>query len=258
MAPILFSTAEIIRFAVVLTRLSGIMLLAPFYANQMFPVPIRVAFTLMSAFVLAPSLPLKHISVDLNLSNMIALLVGEIFIGLLLGFVAMCVMAGLQFAGQIISFQLGFSLINAIDPQSSVESPVFSLLYNYIGLLFFLLMDGHHWFLQAIHDSFNVLSIGGFQIHGPLAEQIVRFSTQVLIIGIKIAGPILAVTVITDVLIGVVGRTAPQINIMIVGMPLKLLVGFGCISFSLYFLPRYLGNLYSSLSQTLFALVHAG
>jgi flagellar biosynthesis protein FliR len=256
MAPILFSTAEIIRFAVVLTRISGIMLLAPFFSNQMFPVSVRVAFTLLSAFVLAPSLSLNQIPIELNVSAVVILLVGEIFIGLILGFAAMCVMAGLQFAGQIISFQMGFSLINAIDPQSSVEAPVFSLLYNYIGLLLFLLIDGHHWFLQAINDSFSGLSIGGFQIPAPLTQQIVGMSANILSIGIRIAGPIIAVTVITDVLIGVVSRTAPQINIIIVGMPLKLLVGFGCISFSLYFLPRYLGGVYSVLSQTLFALVH--
>jgi flagellar biosynthesis protein FliR len=256
MAPILFSTAEIIRFAIVLTRISGIMLLARFFSNQLFAVPIRIAFTLMSAFVLAPSLPLKQISIELNFGNVVALLAGEIVIGLILGFAAMCIMAGLQFAGQIVSFQLGFSVINAIDPQSGVESPVFSLLYNYIGLLFFLLIDGHHWFLQAINDSFSFLSIGGIQIHGPLVEQIVGWSAQVLSIGIRIAGPIIAVTVITDVLMGIISRTAPQINILIVGMPLKLLVGFGCMSFSLYFLPLYWGSVCSILSQTMFALVH--
>jgi flagellar biosynthesis protein FliR len=256
MAPILFSTAEIIRFAIVLTRISGIMLMAPFFGNQMFPVSIRVVFTLMSAFILAPSLPLKQIPVELDLSNVVTLLVGEILVGLILGFAAMCVMAGLQFAGQIISFQLGFAVINAIDPQSNVQSPVFSLLYNYLGLLFFLLINGHHWFLLAINDSFSYLSIGGIQIHGALAGQIVGWSAHILDIGIRIAGPILAVTVITDILMGVISRTAPQINILIVGMPLKLLVGFGCLSFSLYFLPRYLGNEYSILSQTLLALVH--
>jgi flagellar biosynthesis protein FliR len=98
--------------------------------------------------------------------------------------------------------------------------------------------------------------MGGIQIHAPLAEQIVRLSAQILSIGIRISGPIIAVTVITDILMGVISRTAPQINILIVGMPLKLLVGFGCMSFSLYFLPRYLEGVYSALSQTLFALVH--
>jgi flagellar biosynthesis protein FliR len=256
MEPILFSTAEIIRFAIVLTRMAGIMLFAPFFSNQLFPIPIRIAFSLMTAFVLAPSLSLKQVPSELNLGNVAALLFGEILIGLILGFAAMCVFAGLQFAGQIVSFQLGFALINVIDPQSNVESPAFSFLYNYVGLLLFLLINGHHWFLQAINDSFGVLNIGGITIQASLAEQIVRLSGNILDIGLRIAGPIIAVTIIADVLIGVISRTAPQLNIVIVGMPLKILVGFGCLSFSLYFLPRYLGNVFSILSQTLFALVH--
>jgi flagellar biosynthesis protein FliR len=258
MAPILFSTAEIIRFVIVLTRISGIMLLAPFFSNQVFPTHVRVAFAMLAAFVMAPSLPLKQIPAALNLGNILVLMAGELFTGLILGFAAMCVFAGLQFAGQLVSFQLGFSLINLIDPQSNVEMPVFSLLQNYIGLLFFLLIDGHHWFLQAVNESFGILAVGGIQMKAPMVEHLIRLTAQILVIGIRIAGPVMAVTVITDVLIGVMGRTAPQINILIVGMPLKILVGFGCISFSFYFLPQYLADVFSALSKTLYSLVRAG
>jgi flagellar biosynthesis protein FliR len=257
MAPILLSTAEIIRLVIVVTRISGIIILAPFFSNQLFPIQVRIAFTLMTAFVMAPSLSLKQIPAELDLSSVAALFVGELFIGLIIGFAALCVFAGLQFAGQIVSFQMGFSLINVIDPQSNVESPVFSFLYNYLGLLLFLLINGHHWFLQAINESFSYMAIGGIQVQAPLVEHIVRLSAHILVIGVRIAGPVIAVTVISDVLIGVIGRTAPQINILIVGMPLKLLVGFGCLSLSFYFLPRYLGGVFSDLSKMLFSLVHA-
>ena len=99
--------------------------------------------------------------------------------------------------------------------------------------------------------------MGGIQISGPFIEHLVRLSADILVIGVRIAGPILAVTIITDVVIGVLGRAAPQIHLLIVGMPLKLLVGFGCLSFSFYFLPRYLETIYSSLYRTLFSLLHA-
>jgi flagellar biosynthetic protein FliR len=255
MAPILISTAEIVRFAVVLLRISGIMVFAPFFSNQALPAQVRIAFSLVAAFVLAPSLPLKGLPVELGLGNITAVAANEILLGFILGFAALCVFAGLQFAGQIISFQLGFSLINVIDPQSNVEAPVFSFLQNYIGLLLFLLVNGHHWFLTAINESFNVLPVGGIQIQSPLAEYVVRLTAQILVIGLRIAGPVIAVSVITDAIMGIIGRTAPQINIIIVGMPLKLLVGFGCLSFSFYFLPRYLEEIYSALFKTLFLLV---
>lgn len=257
MEPILFPTAEIVRFVIVLTRLAGIMLFAPFFSNRSIPPHIRIIFSVITAFVLAPSLPLSKIPPELGLGNIAGIFVTEVLFGVVLGFAAACIFAGFQTAGQIIAFQLGFALINVMDPDSQVESPVFSFLQNYIGLLFFLLINGHHWFLLAIHESFAVLPVGGIHLRGALVEQIIGFSASILVIGVRIAGPIIAVTIITDVIIGIIGRTAPQINLLMVGMPLKLLVGFGCLSFSFYFLPRYLDSLFLSLSRTLHSLVYA-
>src|SRR5664279_3341651 len=130
MDPILIPTTEIVRFVLVLTRLSGIMILAPFFSSNTVPVHIRVVFSMVTAFILAPSLPLSQVPSDLNLGNMTGVFITEILFGTILGFAALCVFAGLQFAGQVISFQLGFSIINIIDPQTQVESSVFSFLYN--------------------------------------------------------------------------------------------------------------------------------
>jgi|WetSurMetagenome_2_1015567.scaffolds.fasta_scaffold146565_2 flagellar biosynthesis protein FliR len=257
MAPILFSSAEIVRFLIVLLRISGIMLLAPFFSSQTIPAAVRIAFALATSFVLAPSLPLQAVPEDLNLGNIVMVFPSEILFGILLGFAATCVFAGFQFAGQVVSFQLGFSLINVIDPQTQVESSVFSFLQNYLGLLFFLLINGHHWFLLAVNQSFALLPVGGAHFQATLMEYTIRLTGELLVIGLRIAGPVIAVSVITDVVMGVVGRTAPQINILIVGMPLKTLIGFGCLSFSFYFLPRYLEGVYATLHHTLFSIVHA-
>ncbi len=257
MSPINLTTAEIVRFAIVLTRISGIMVFAPFFNNQSLPMQIRVAFTLVASFVLAPSLSLDKLPADLSLGSVVGMFANEILFGIIIGLAAMFVFAGMQFAGQIISFQLGLSLVNTIDPQTNVESSSFSFINNYIGLLFFLLINGHHWFLLAINESFAALPVGGIQLQAPLAEHVMRLSGQMLVIGLRIAGPVIIVTVIADVLIGVIGRTAHYVNIFIVGMPLKLLVGFACMSFSFYFLPRYLGNVYSELYGTIFSLIKA-
>ena len=257
MAPILFSEAEIIRFVVVLTRISGIMFFAPFFSNRSFPIQVRIAFILVTAFILAPSLPLNSLPPELNLGNIAIVFINEIMFGLVIGFAAMLVFAGMQFAGQIMSFQMGFSLINVIDPQTDVQSSVFSFLNNFIGLLFFLLINGHHWFLRAVNDSFTVLPVGGIQIDRPLVDYIVQLSAQMLIIALRIGGPIIIVTIITDILIGVVGRTAHFINILIVGLPLKVLVGFACMSFTFYFLPHYLDGIYSELYESMFSLIRA-
>ena len=246
--------AEILRFIIVLTRLGGIMVSAPFFSGGSIPIPIRILFSCAAAFVLAPSLPLGNLPAALSLGSMVGMLLLEIAFGLVLGFVANCIFAGLQLAGQIISFQMGFSVVNLIDPQTQVNMPVFSFFNNYVGLLLFLLVNGHHWFLMAVHESFAVLPAGGFVLSGVLVEKIIDMTAAIFVIGVKIAGPIIIITIIVDIVIGIIGRTAPQINLLVVGMPLKLLVGFACLSFTFYFMPRYLENLFLSLARTLHAL----
>lgn len=256
MTSISFPIAEILRFAIVLLRVSGIMLLAPFFSSQSIPMQARIAFTLTTTLALTPALPLQSIPTNVDLGAIVPLFFSEMMFGVVLGLVATFVFAGIQFAGQIISFQLGFSVINLVDPQTNVESPVFSFLQNYIALLFFLMMNGHHWFLQAVDESFRTLPVGGIHLSAPVVGSIIQLSAQILIIGLRIAGPIIAVTVIADIVLGVLGRTAPQVHIFIIGMPLKLLVGFACLSFSFYFVPYLLESIYGSLAKTVFSLVH--
>ena len=257
MAPILLSSTEIVRFLIVLLRLSGLMLFAPLFSSQTIPMIVRAAFILVAALILTPSLPLSAVPAGIGLGAITGLVATEILSGVLIGFAASCIFAGFQFAGQIISFQLGFSLIHQIDPQTNVESPVFSFMQNYIGLLFFMLINGHHWFLLAVNQSFSTLPVGGVHIQIPVIEHLMTLSSQIFVIGLRIAGPVLAVATITDIILGIIGRAAPQIHILIVGMPLKLLVGFGCLSFSLYFLPRYLESVFSVLYRALFSLLNA-
>jgi len=94
-------------------------------------------------------------------------------------------------------------------------------------------------------------------MHGSVVAWLLELSAQILVIGLRIAGPVIVVTTIADIVLGILGRAAPQIQIIIVGMPLKILVGFGCLSFSFYFLPRYLQDIYATLYKTLFSLVRA-
>jgi len=180
----------------------------------------------------------------------------EVVFGLVLGLAASFVFAGLQLAGQIISFQAGFSIVNLIDPQSDVETSVFSFFHYYLGILFFLMIDGHHWFFLAVSESFRFMPVRGIALTGPLMEEMVRLSSQIMVAGVQIAAPVIAVTVISDIVLCILSRAAPQIHILIVGLPLKSLAGFSALSISFYFLPDLLGRYFLQLHRDLFAILH--
>jgi flagellar biosynthetic protein FliR len=248
------SMTEVTRFVIVLFRVGGIMAFAPLFSARSVPMQVRAAMTLVATLALCPALPLSSVP-SVDLAAILGLVMTEILFGVVLGLATSFLFAAMQFAGQIISFQLGFSIANLIDPQSEVETSVFSFLQYYIGLLFFLLINGHHWFFTAVGDSFRYLPVGGVRLEGAVVTELIRLSGQMVVFGIQMAGPVLAVTVITDVVLGVIGRAAPQVNILIVGMPFKVLAGFGCMSISFYFLPRLMEIWYTGFYRDLMALL---
>ena len=257
MEPIVFGATELVRFALVLVRVGGIVVFAPFFSSPSIPPQVKAVVALTSTVALLPALPADRIPAQFGLGDVALSIAGQALVGLTLGLAASFVFAGLQLAGQIIGFQLGFSIVNVIDPQSQVETSVVSVLENFVGLLLFLICNGHHWFFRAVAESFTYLPVGGVRLEAAVVEQLVRLSSHILVAGLQIAGPVLAVTVIADVILGVIGRAAPQINILIVGMPLKTLVGFACLSFAFYFVPQFLGIQFLELSKALSGLVRA-
>jgi flagellar biosynthetic protein FliR len=255
MQPIEFPLAEVLRFAIVFLRVAGIMVFAPLFSSYSIPFQVRAFFALVCSLAVLPALPLDQVPLGLTLGSIPGLAAGELIFGLVLGLATFFIFAALQLAGQIISFQLGFSIINVIDPQTQVETSVISFLENFIGLGFFLLINGHHWLFLAISESFRYFPATGLRLDGPLVQEFIHLSSEVLVSGVQIAAPVIAVTIITDMVLGIIGRVAPQIHILVVGMPLKTLVGFSCMSFSFYFLPQFLGDRYMRLFRELLALV---
>jgi flagellar biosynthetic protein FliR len=248
---------EVAGFAVVLFRIAGIMGFAPFFNSSAIPAQVKVLIPLTVALMLAPVAPQAAAAADFTLVRLVVSLAGEFLIGMVLGLVASFLFAGIQLAGQIAGFQLGFSIINVIDPQTEVQTSVISVLYNFVGLVFFLLVDGHHWFLLAVSRSFDYLPVGGVHLQGPLVEGVLRMSSQIFVSGLQMAGPVVVATVVADVIMGIIGRAAPQINILIVGMPIKTLVGLGCMSLAFYFMPELLGRYLVELSRVLLNILPA-
>jgi flagellar biosynthetic protein FliR len=256
MLSISISPAQVMSFAVVLFRVAGIMVFAPFYSGSTFPAQAKVILPLIVALTLAPVVPQAQLPSEYGLLQVTTIVLGEALIGMVLGLVASFIFGGLQLAGQIMGFQLGFSIINVMDPQTSVEMSVISILNNFIGLALFLLINGHQWFFLAVSESLSYLPVGGVRLNGSLVQEVLKLSSRIFVSGLRIAAPVVAVTIVSDIVVGLVGRAAPQINILIVGMPVKTLVGLAALSIAFYFLPAFLGTSFLQLSHDLMDLVH--
>ena len=229
-----FNPLLALDYLLVLARIGGLVVFSPFFGSRAIPAPIRVLLAVAVSFALFPVIGDQVPAVSMEVVSLVLVLIRELTIGMLLGLVVHLFMEAFRMAGQIIGFQMGFSLINIIDPQTQVQVSVLSLFENLLGMMVFLSLDAHHWLIQALVDSYRMTSPVAQVPLPSLISHLLSLSTDVFAVGFKLAAPVALVLIVVDVLLGIVGRAAPQIHILIIGIPFKPLVGFVVLSGAAY------------------------
>ncbi|PKN06877.1 MAG: flagellar biosynthetic protein FliR [Deltaproteobacteria bacterium HGW-Deltaproteobacteria-7] len=213
-------------FVLVLLRVSAIIVTIPVISEATVPAKVKAALSIIVSLIIFPLVASQIPSINqLHFIELIFRMIGEVLIGVTIGFVARLVFAGIRMAGDIIGFQMGFSVANVIDPMTSQMSSVITELQYLIAMLVFLTVNAHHLFFQAIIQSYALLAPLSFHFSGQLMQFIFDTSRDIFVIALKISAPIMAVMIFTNVGLGVMARTVPQMNIFIVGFPLQISLG---------------------------------
>jgi flagellar biosynthetic protein FliR len=242
-------------FLFLLSRCSGIFIFTPFLGNFLVPVPVRILLSVAVSFLFSLAASTPEVPLALTMPSLAIGLGGELAVGMVLGFAAHTVFAGLQYAGQLLGFQMGLSYVNSVDPQTSNRSTTLSIYENYLGMMLFLGFNGHHWFIEAIGKSLSVLPPFSMKFSGSFVAHITAMLGKIFVIGFQIAAPLLAVLILTDVVLAMIGRSAPQVHIMIIGFPLKVLVGISGMGLTLYFFPVAMRNFTAQLFREMMRLL---
>jgi flagellar biosynthetic protein FliR len=212
------------RGAAIALRISGVMSFAPFLGSVSIPARIKAVFVLLITALLYPVCP---VSVEvLTPGGWSRVVMGEAILGLAMGLCLQFIFEGVQLAGQIAGFQLGFSLVNVIDPQTSVETPVLAIFHQLLALLIFLQFDVHHWILRGIVKSFVYVPVGSVVISPAIMHELFRAADGMWLAGVQIAAPLLFATVLIDVAVGFLSKASPQLPAILLSIPLKSLVGY--------------------------------
>jgi flagellar biosynthesis protein FliR len=228
----------------VIARVSGLFLEAPVISNQNIPVLVKIGLVICMAFCLVPFVMLP-VAAGGDATQLYATpiqfflaMAQELFIGIVLGFCARLLFIGVQIAGQFIDYQMGFGFVNVIDPESRVQIPIMGQFLYIMALFVFLLINGHHWVLQSLVKSFQVIPLGGMAFQPVIIERIGTFFANIFVVAFKVAAPVMVTLFIIDLACGVIARAVPQANILVVGFPLKIGVGFivSIISLPMFFL----------------------
>lgn len=218
------------------TRLSGVMLMAPFFGAD--AVPARVKAALVIAFT-AVLLPVSSGGLQAGSRSLLPWLgdgLSELVIGLLLGLAMQLVFEAAQLAGEVAGFQIGLGLESAIDPTSNADSTVLATLHQLVVLYLFLQMGVHRWILHALAASFATLPLGA-SLAALTARQLLGFAGNVWIWGLQLVLPVLIATLLIDVTLGFFAKAAPQLPVIFVGIPVKALCGYAVLFAAIRFWP---------------------
>lgn len=221
----------------VLIRISGVMVFVPFFSSAAIPRMVKAVFTVVLAGLLTP-IAANHPGTVPALGLISTL--GELSTGMLFGLSLTLLMEMLNFSGQLLGLQFSFSLVNVLDPNSSIETPLLSQLLNVIGLLVLLAAGLDRTLLSALMHTFAVVPVGTAWMATRSSLALVRMTSGVFLAAVQLSAPVMAATMLVDVVVALVGRFSPQLPVLFVGIPLKTLIGYVILIGSLAIWPRFI------------------
>lgn len=227
------SQREVIAFVLVLTRVAGIFAALPVFGGQRVPMQLKVVAVLMITLVCFPVLSVTPPAMPNDVFALGGLLLGEVAIGLALAFIAQIIFSAVEFGGQIVGMQMGLTISQIIDPSQGGQVQIMSVLQALFATLIFLSLNIHHLFIRAIVDSFSIIPLGGWHMNGDIVTFLVRQATDVFVIGIRLAAPVMVSLLLTSVALGIMARAFPQMNIFMISLPLNIGIGFVVLGMTL-------------------------
>lgn len=192
---------------------------------------IKVGFTIVIAYILLPGIDYSTASSVNNIIPFAFNCLNEATAGLFLGFIINLCFMCFRMAGSFMDLQVGFSMVSLYDPNTSSSNTFLERTIYWFSIMIFFIIDGHHMVLKALMESFNIIKVGNLVVNSDSINIIIMAFIKYFALGLRIAIPIMLVILITDLTLGLISRTVPQLNIMIFGLPVKILVGL--LTFSL-------------------------
>lgn len=227
-------------FLLIIARVGGIFLVGPVFSNRIIPRQVKILLTLILSVIMFNTLQPKTPVIPSNLGPFTIYLLGEMIIGLIIGFVAQMTFAAIQFAGQSIDMQMGFAIVNVIDPVYGTQAPLVGSFINLLALLLFLVTNSHHYMIAALYQSYEKIPIFGLVSGKAASRMMIDLFGNMLVTGLKLAIPIVGAFFVAEVILGLVARTMPQMQVFFVWIPGKILVG---IILLMMILPIYMGTM---------------
>jgi flagellar biosynthetic protein FliR len=234
-------------FLLCAARIGSMLGTLPIFSGGQVPMKIRtglaLAFSLVMFPVVEPLLPRP----DFSPFSLGLLMANEAILGLMVGFVGRLIFTAVEFGGTVIGYQMGFAAANVFDPQNQQQTSLIGQFQNVLAILIFLALDIHHLFLQAIVASYDVLPPGLLDLSGGAVPYLLQLSGNIFILGVKFSAPVLAVLLLSGLVLGILSRVFPQLNVFMLSFPLNIGLALLGIGLTLNLASTLLGREFNAL-----------
>ncbi len=244
-------------FFIILVRMSSFFFTAPVFGGQTFPALGKIGLAaLVSVLVLFATGPIGAALPATILETMV-LVAGEVAFGLTLGYSVSLVFAGVQLGGMLMGYQMGFAVANVLDPLSNNQVSIIGQYLFLFAIMYFLAMDAHHILIKGMADSFTIAPVGTFSVQQGSVAWLIGIFGRMFWLGLKIAMPVIGAILLVDVALGIIAKTVPQMNVFIVGLPLKSLMGMFILALGFPFFAIVMRYDFEALAHGFFGMMRS-
>ncbi|MFE8695169.1 flagellar biosynthetic protein FliR [Cytobacillus sp. FJAT-53684] len=213
-------------FLLVFVRVTSFFLMMPLFSYRSIPTVAKIGLGFFMALTMIFTMDIPSFEID---QTYYLLIIKEALVGLMIGFIAYLILSAIQIAGGFIDFQMGFAIANVIDPQTGAQSPLMGQYLYTIGLFFLLTVNGHHLMLDGVFYSYQFIPLDQPWIsfgNENMIEYVIKAFNSMFVIAFQMSIPVVGSLFMVDIALGIVARTVPQLNVFVVGLPLKIGVSF--------------------------------
>ena len=248
--------AELEQFLLILVRIGAMLTAMPLLSSPSIDIRFRMALSMFLAFLTANVIPVPEI-LPISFMHLIFYTGKEVLVGLIIGVSSRIIFEGLHLAGFMMGRMMSLTMMTLVDPTSEDQVQVLGQMKYFVAVMLLFATNGHLFFLQALFDSFYIIPLTGVSLPMPLMNQMVRITSEIFVIGIKIGAPIFAVLLIERVILGLLAKLNPDMHVLIVAMPLGILVGLYMLTFYWPYFASVFLHLFDGFREDLMGVVKA-
>jgi flagellar biosynthetic protein FliR len=246
---------QFVLFLLLFVRVTALMVVAPVVGHQVVPVQVKLALSAFLAIVVLPLASAHAPALDVRLGALILLALKEAVMGAAIGFLAGLLFLAVRGAGELVGFELGFSISTIFDPESGQNNTVVGEMFYLLMALLFLSLNGLHFVVQALVLSYEVVPVGGIDLQAAFGERLIALCGSTVAIAVKIAAPVIVSGFLMNLALAILTRVAPQMNVFLLSFPVKIIAGLVVLMAAAPMMVYVFKNLLTGFEENILDLV---